>query len=285
MLGSYAGNLPGSAFLFACSRESPLSSKTPVDVLPEERQRAILQQLNEAGRVVASELAIKFDVSEDSIRRNLRELAARGLCHRVYGGALAIGPDLSPLSRRRDQYTDRKRLLARKAATLVTRNQIVMIDAGSTNSAIADALPNNQGLTVVTNAPDIAQSLIDRDGFEIQLIGGRIDKRSGAAVGTLAIEAIRRIRADICFPGACGIDPDTGLWSMDDEEALIKRAMIEASAVAVVVATADKLGAAATHHVAPIEQIEHLVVEYDIEDATLRAFGARGLTLQRADPK
>jgi len=72
---------------------------------------------------------------------------------------------------------------------------------------------------------------------------------------------------------------------MDDEEALLKRAMIEASAVAVVVATADKLGAAATHHVAPIEQIEHLVVEYDTEDATLRAFGARGLTLQRADPK
>jgi DeoR/GlpR family transcriptional regulator of sugar metabolism len=285
----------GSCMIGACdrvqptcvphSRKCPLSNKTTVDAVPEERQRAILRQLNEVGRVSATEVAARFGVSEDSVRRDLRELAARGLCHRVYGGALARGPDFTSLSRRRDQQADRKLLLARKAATLVTRNQTVMIDAGSTNSAVAEALPDNQGLTVVTNAPDIAQRLVDRDGFQILLIGGRIDKRSGAAVGAQTIEAIRRIRADICFPGACAVDLETGLWSMDDEEAFIKRAMIESSAVTVVVVTADKLGAAATHHVAPIEQIEHLVVDYDIEDATLRAFEARGLILERADPK
>jgi DeoR/GlpR family transcriptional regulator of sugar metabolism len=138
---------------------------------------------------------------------------------------------------------------------------------------------------VVTNAPDIAQRLIDRHGIEVLLIGGRIDKRSGAAVGAQAIDAIHRLRADICFPGTCAIDSETGLWAMDGEEAVIKRAMIEASAVAVVVVTADKLGAAATHHVASIEQIEHLVVEHDTDDAALLAFQGRGLTLHRAPRK
>jgi DeoR/GlpR family transcriptional regulator of sugar metabolism len=254
------------------------------DSLPEERQWAILRQLNESGRVVASELAVRFGVSEDSVRRDLRELAARGLCHRVYGGALAKRPDLSSLGRRRGQRADRKVLLARKAATLVARNQLVMLDAGSTNSAIADALPDNQGLTVVTNAPDIAQRLMDRDGIEILLIGGRVDKRSGAAVGAASIDAIRRIRADICFPGVCAIDPRSGLWSMDNDEALFKRAMIEASGSAVVVATSDKFGAAATHHVAALGQIEQLVVEHDTDEMLLRAF-ATSIAILRADPR
>jgi DeoR/GlpR family transcriptional regulator of sugar metabolism len=255
------------------------------DALPEERQRAILRQLNKVGRVVAADLAVEFAVSEDSIRRDLRELAARKLCYRVYGGALINGPSLSPLRHRREQRAGSKLLLARKAATLIGRNQVVMMDASSTNSAIADALPESHGLTVVTNAPDIAQRLMDRNGFEILLIGGRIDKPSGAATGAQAVESIRRIHADFCFPGACAIDPKSGLWSMDFEEALLKRAMIEASASTAVVVTADKVGTAATHHVAPIEQIEHLVVEHDIDDEALLAFEACALTVQRADPK
>src|ERR1700753_134898 len=83
--------------------------------VPEERQCAILRQLSESGRVVAAELAVQFGISEDSVRRDLRELAARGLCHRVYGGALAKRPDVSSLARRRGQQIDRKLLLARKA--------------------------------------------------------------------------------------------------------------------------------------------------------------------------
>lgn len=261
-----------------------MSNDGSADSLPEQRQSAILRSLNESGRVVAAELAVRFGVSEDSVRRDLRELAARGLCHRVYGGALATGPDLSSLALRRGQQTDRKLLLARKAATLVTSNQVVMLDAGSTNSAIADALADNHGLTVVTNAPDIAHRLMSRDGFEILLIGGRIDKRSGAAVGAATIDAIRRIRTDVCFPGACAIDPRSGLWSMDDEEAQVKRAMIEGAASAVVVATSDKLGATAMHHVVPLRQIEQMVVEHDTDETLLKAFES-SVAILRADSR
>jgi DeoR/GlpR family transcriptional regulator of sugar metabolism len=107
-------------------------------------------------------------------------------------------------------------LLAQKAASLVHPGQTLLMDAGSTNSTIADALPEGAALTVTTTAPDIAQRLIERDGFEILLIGGRIDKRVGAAVGAQAASQLSRIRADLCFPGVCAVDPTpaSGEWTV-----------------------------------------------------------------------
>jgi DeoR/GlpR family transcriptional regulator of sugar metabolism len=197
---------------------------------------------------------------------------------------LANHPDLSSLERRRGHQSNRKVLLARKAVTLVSRNALVMLDAGSTNCAIADALPDNYGLTVVTNAPDIAQRLMDRIGIEILLIGGRIGKRSGAAVGGATIDAIRRIRADVSFPGTCAIDPQSGVWAINDEEALVKQAMVEAAASAVVVVTSDKFGAAAMHHVVPWGKIEQLMVEHDTDEKLFSACASRVVTV-RADER
>jgi DeoR/GlpR family transcriptional regulator of sugar metabolism len=229
------------------------------------------------------ELAELFKVSEDSVRRDLRDLAAQGLCKRVYGGALPLSAASTPLKQRRTEAGGRKQALARQAVTLVRQGQILLIDAGSTNAAIAAALPENFGLTVVTNAPEIARILIDRAGFEILLIGGRIDPKIGAAIGAQAIQDVARVRADLCFPGACAIDATHGLWSFDSEEALLKRAMIEASGETVVAVTREKLGTAATHKVAAIIAVHHLVVEHDVGRATRSAFTAHGVAVHRAD--
>jgi DeoR/GlpR family transcriptional regulator of sugar metabolism len=255
----------------------------PAEMLPQERQQWILDRLRQSGRVVAVELATEFAVSEDSVRRDLRELAAQGLCKRVYGGALPLSAVVAPLKQRRQEHAGRKLALGRKAATLVRQGQVLLIDAGSTNAAIAAALPRDFGLTVVTNAPDIAQILLEREGFEILLIGGRIDVRIGAAVGAQAVQEMQRVRADICFPGACAVDAIGGLWGFDSEEVLLKRAMVEASGETVVVATSDKLGTVATHRVAGIDEVQHLVVEHDAGRALRAAFAAHGVTVHRAD--
>jgi DeoR/GlpR family transcriptional regulator of sugar metabolism len=255
----------------------------PAEMLPQERQQWILDRLRQSGRVVAVELATEFAVSEDSVRRDLRELAAQGLCKRVYGGALPLSAVVAPLKQRRQEHAGRKLALGRKAATLVRQGQVLLIDAGSTNAAIAAALPRDFGLTVVTNAPDIAQILLEREGFEILLIGGRIDARIGAAVGAQAVHEMQRVRADICFPGACAVDAIGGLWGFDSEEVLLKRAMVEASGETVVVATSDKLGTVATHRVAGIDEVQHLVVEHDAGRALRAAFAAHGVTVHRAD--
>jgi len=259
-----------------------MTKPTPNEALPRERQQWILDRLRSHGRVVAIELADMFKVSEDSVRRDLRDLAAQGLCKRVYGGALPLSAS-STLKQRRSEHGARKLALARKAATLVRQGQVLLIDAGSTNTAIASALPENFGLTVVTNAPDVARVLIDREGFEILMIGGRIDTSIGAAVGAQAIREIRRIRADLCFPGACAIDSAHGLWSFDSEEALLKRAMIEASGETVVVVTQEKLGSAATHQVASIAEVQHLVIEHAVDRAARSAFSVSGVIVHRAD--
>lgn len=255
----------------------------PAEALPQERQQWILQRLRQQGRVVAAELAAEFQVSEDSIRRDLRELAAQGLCKRVYGGALPLTVALQSLKQRRGEHAGRKQALARKAATLVRQGQILLIDAGSTNTAIAAALPERLGLTVVTNAPDVALALMDREGFEILLIGGRIDPRIGGAVGAQAVKALQGIRADICFPGACAMDLHGGLWGFDSEEVLFKRTMVECSGEAVVVVTSDKLGAVATHRVAELAEVQHLVVEHDVDKATRASYASRGVTVHRAE--
>jgi DeoR/GlpR family transcriptional regulator of sugar metabolism len=174
-------------------------------------------------------------------------------------------------------------MLARKAVSLVKPGQTLLIDAGTTNAAIAAALPAEAGLTIVTNAPHIAQLLLDREGFAVLLIGGRIDATIGGTVGAQAVEQVRRVRADLCFPGACAIDVAHGLWGFDSEESLFKRAMIDASDETVVVATDDKLGAVAAHQVAELSRVQHLVVEHSADRATRSAFASHGVAVHRAD--
>ncbi|WP_321475848.1 DeoR/GlpR family DNA-binding transcription regulator [uncultured Paludibaculum sp.] len=265
------------------SRRSRLAGPAQVGALPDERQRLILEHLRTHGRVIAADFAAAFAISEDSIRRDLRELAAQGLCQRVYGGALPLAAS-TPLKQRREEHAGRKLALARAAASLVRAGQVLLIDAGSTNSALASALPEGLGLTVITNAPDIAQRLMEREGFAILLIGGRIDIHIGATVGAQALQEVARVRADLCFPGACAVDPTHGLWGLDSEESRLKRAMIEVSTQTVILATDDKLSGAGTHRVAGIEQVHHLVVEASAPRPLCAAFKRRGVKVLRADP-
>ena len=253
----------------------------PDTTLPSERQDLIRARLRQAGRVIAADLAVEFRVSEDSIRRDLRELAGQGLCKRVYGGALLL-THAAPIAERRGEHRERKRALAAAAAALVSRGQILFIDAGSTNSAIAAALPDDHDLTVVTNAPDVALALTGRPGFDVLAIGGRIDPQIGGAIGSIALRQVQGIRADLCFPGVCAVDAQTGLWTFDAEEVVLKRTMIEASGEAVLVATREKLIGSATHHTAPVSSITHLVVERGTDAAIVSAWRAAGTSVHIA---
>lgn len=248
--------------------------------LPSERQDRILERLRQHGRVIAADLAVEFRVSEDSIRRDLRELAAQKLCKRVYGGALLMTH--ASLAERRGMNVERKRALAAVAAALVSPGQILFIDAGSTNTAIASALPDGSDLTVVTNAPDVAMAVLGRRGFVVLSIGGRIDPDIGGAIGAMALRQIQGIRADLCFPGVCALDAQTGLWTLDAEEVVLKQAMIEASGETVLVATRDKLIMAATHHTAPVESITHLVIERGTDAGIIKAWRAVGTSVYLA---
>jgi DeoR/GlpR family transcriptional regulator of sugar metabolism len=252
---------------------------TPVDTtLPRERQQLILERLRRDGKVVAVDLAQEFRVSEDSIRRDLRDLAAQGLCRRVYGGAL-LAVNIPPLGERHAERTELKRSLARTALSLVGSGQILFIDAGSTNTVLAKMLPDHSDLTVVTNAPDVALAVLGRPGFDVIMLGGKLDPAIGGAIGSRTVRQAQDIRADLCFPGVCAIDPERGLWTYDEEETVFKQAIIEASGETVAIATPDKLVASATHHTAPITGITHLVVAGDTDPAVVARYRAAGVTV------
>ena len=252
--------------------------------LPDERQRFIIDRLARDGRVVVADLAREFATSEDTIRRDLRELAANGQCRRVYGGALPISPASGPLAWRVIEAPDRKAALGKTAALLIEPGQVVFIDAGSTNLAIAHALPTALAVTIVTNAPSIAAALASRPGVELIVIGGRVDPRIGAAVGARALRDMKDIKPDLAFLGACAVDAYAGVAAFDSEEAEFKRRVAEAARVLAIAATDEKLRTSAPFCVVPISALRHLVVEATVPAQTLLEFANADLIIHRASP-
>lgn len=251
--------------------------------LPDERQQIIRERLARHGRVLAGDLAREFGASEDTIRRDLREMAAAGQCRRVYGGALPLSPASGPLAERLAEAPERKAALGRAAAALARPGQALFFDAGSTNAAIARALPAGLEVTVATNAPDIAADLVGRPGIELIVVGGRVDPRSGAALGARALREMRAIRVDLAFLGACAVDAEAGVAAFGAEEAEFKRLVAERAQAIVVAATTDKLATSAPFAVAPIERLAHLVVEADAPERALAPLRRAGVCIHRAE--
>jgi len=254
------------------------------NLLLQERHDLILKQLQADGRVIASVLALDLNVTEDTIRRDLRDLAAAGLCQKVYGGAvrIAAAPESGTLTQRLGREQSGKSRLATAAATLVKPGSVIFLDAGSSNLAIADALPNAP-LTVLTNAPSIAARLLDKPQVELIMIGGRIKQGLGGSVGATALREVELLRPDLYFVGACGVDPQAGITAVDFEEAEFKRRLAAHSKATAVVATAAKLGAVASFLVLPIAQLTHLVVERDTDARLMDVYSAAGARLLRAE--
>ena len=251
-----------------------------VSVLPEERVAAIRARLDRDGRVVAAELARALGATEDTIRRDLRELAARGLCRRVYGGALPTSPASGGLSARAGRGAEAA--LAREAARLVEPGQFVFLDSGSTNLALAGALPAEAGLTVAANSPSIAAALLARGGFEVLMIGGALGRETGGAVGAHAVVQLRALRVDLCFLGAYAVDDNANVGACSFEDAAWKRALAAVSRRVVVAATNEKLGAAAHFEAVAGDALDAIVVEQDADPAWPARFREVGVDVRRA---
>jgi DeoR/GlpR family transcriptional regulator of sugar metabolism len=243
-------------------------------MLAVERKRQILEVIGKDGRVVASELTQRFGVSEDTIRRDLRELAAEGLLHRVHGGALPLpkAPISEAYTDRAEQSTEAKTAIGRAAAALIHDGQVVTIDGGTTPLEVAHHLGPELRATVVTHSVPVLRALAHHKGIELISVGGRIMPQSLVAVGPAAVEAFRRTRADVCIVGVAGVDVEAGLTALNYEESLIKQAMAENASQVIAVATADKLGTAGPFVVVPTNRLTHIVTERTVPESILKRF-------------
>ena len=252
------------------------------DLLLGERQDLIRARLDLSGRVIAAELAQELGVSEDTIRRDLREMAASGLCRRVYGGALRVSQAAArTMNERMAVGGERKAALARAAAALIPAGSTVFLDAGSTNLALARALPAGSDLTVITNAPAIAAALLERDITTIQL-GGLIDPDVGGAIGAKAMRDAEAFRPDILVLGVCGIDAEAGVTAYTFEDAEFKRFLASRAKSVLVAITTDKLSTAAPYSVVPLSRVARAVIEADADETEAAALTAAGIETLRA---
>lgn len=241
-----------------------------------ERQQHIVRSTQEQGRVDVTSLAAELDVTVETIRRDLAALEARGLVRRVHGGALPVtAQGFEPaLAERTASRAEEKHRIAHHAAQLVdTGVRTIILDAGSTTSALALALPKHlpegRELTVVTNALPIAVALSSEPLIHLHLLGGRIRARTLAAVGADTEAQIRDLTVDIAFLGTNGLHPRRGLTTPNPEEASAKRAMAEAAQSVVVLADSSKLGQTHLCRVIGTERIDQLVTDSDAEPELL----------------
>ena len=251
-------------------------------LLSAERRQAILTALARDGKVLASRLVAELGVSEDTVRRDLRELAAQGLVQRVHGGALPPAPRSGSFADRRETHSAAKAALARAAVVILGDARVIFLDGSSTNLEVARRLPTEPARTVFTNSPPIAATLAEHSTADVVMIGGRLDKRAQATVGSAAVDFVRSVRADACVLGICAVHPGLGVTTDDLEEAQVKRAMAESAAEVIAPATTDKLRAGSPYIVAPVCELTHLVAETDAPDALLDPYRALGVRVTRA---
>ena len=249
-------------------------------MLTAERRNEILVRLNRDGKVVASQLVDELGVSEDTVRRDLRELAADGLVQRVHGGALPPTTPMPSFAQRLHVSREAKGHLAEAALPLLEGANVVLLDGGTTALELARRLPPERDCTVLTNSPPVAAALASHPRAEVVLIGGRMLKDSQTTVGAEAVEALRQVRADACVLGICSVDAELGITTSHSEEAHVKRAMVAASAEVIALATADKLQTASPWVVAPVGDLTHLVTDAD-EDVTA-PYAAAGVSVVHA---
>jgi DeoR/GlpR family transcriptional regulator of sugar metabolism len=253
-------------------------------ILAAERQQRILERLGRDGRVLAAALAETFSTSEDTIRRDLRDLAGRGLCRRVYGGALPVSPASSSAQVRAGEATDRKAALGQTLAALVAPGSFVFVDSGSTNLAAARAFPKDLRLTVATHDPAIAAALLANPEVTLWLIGGRVDREIGAALGGRTLADVEALRPEFALLGVCALDPLGGIAAFDPEDAEIKRAILRNAGRLAAAVRNEKLETSAPFAVGRAESLDCVVLEADAPESVGRAFADRRITVLRAAP-
>lgn len=254
-------------------------------MLTRQRKQLILEKLGAEGQVQSKALSILFDVSEDTIRRDLRELAAEGRLQRVHGGALPSSSAIAPFAERQSVKMDAKKRVARKGAQLISSGQVVIIDGGTTTSELITFFPPDLRITVVTHSPSIALGLVDHPAIEVILIGGRLYKHSIVAVGAAAIEGIENIHADLFFMGVTGIHPDAGLTTGDFEEACIKRAFSGRAAETVVLASPEKINTASSFVIGDVSSVNTIIVEDGTDKEWIRAVSEKGVSVVLASDR
>ncbi len=248
-------------------------------MLVAQRRDFLMDRLQREGRLVAKDLAAELGVTEDSVRRDLRELAAAGLCQRVYGGALPFSPAVADYATRAGVAPDSKQRVAAAATRLLRPGSTVLLDGGTTALAVAHALPPGLAVNVVTHSPTVAAALVDHPTAEVYVLGGRLFKHSAVTCGAAAAEAAQAVQADVFLLGVTGVHHQAGLTTGDPDEAAMKRTLASRAADTYVLASSEKIGAASPFTVVPLTSISGIITDAPADHPVLQQLERIGTSI------
>lgn len=247
-------------------------------MLKAERQNIILNEVRIHSRVLLTDLADQLSVSEDTIRRDLKELDKQGKVKKVHGGAISNGYHLY---KENEIYKhDQKVLIANKGVELLKDGQVILISGGTTNLELARLIPHHLHLTFFTPSLPIATQLLAYENVETVFLGGKLSREAQIAIGSNVIQTLSEIRADICFLGTGWLDPNFGLSEFDWEVVQLKKAMVKASKKVISMAISEKIKSAQRFKVCEIRDIDILITELEADDQLLEAYKKQGLQIR-----
>lgn len=247
--------------------------------VPETRQQQLLAKLVSGEQLIAQDLAVEFNVSLDTIRRDIIALEQQGKAQRVRGGAVATAPASPPLQYRVPTQSQAIDAIAARASSFISHANTLLLDGGATVLALAERLQPKPGLLVMTPSPWVAVAC-QKNGVDVFMLGGQLGVRGGVNVGDTALIATANLYADIAVLGVCGLDVEFGLSADDLQEAYLKHAMSRAAKSTLVLASCEKIGQRARHRAIATENIDCLIT--DAKAVEVEAFGCSAMEVVHA---
>ena len=249
-------------------------------MLKEERQHIILEKIQANNKVHSSTLSEILNVSEDTIRRDLKDLAEQGYIKKVHGGAMA-NPNLpkAKIDHNISNQTERK-IIARKAASIIEDHQVIVLDGDLTNLMLVESLPKDLNLTVFTNSLRIASLLCEYEMVETIFLGGRVSRQTQSTMGMEVINSLSEIHADFSFLEINSLHEELGITDGDRENAFIKKSIIKSSSQVIALCLSDDIGNIQPFKVGQINWVHSLITDLDPEDPKLNRFRNKGIDLR-----
>jgi DeoR/GlpR family transcriptional regulator of sugar metabolism len=251
-------------------------------MLTAERRDLLVARLRRDGRLVAREIAHELGVTEGCVRKDLRDLAAAGLCQRVHGGAMPVSPALGTHASRSGIAPESKRRVGTTAAGLITPGTTAILDGGTTALEVVAALRPDLDARIITHSATTAAALADHPRVDVFILGGRLHKRSVSALGAAAAEAASGIIADLYLLVLAGIHPEEGLTAAEPEEAALRRILISRAADTYVMVSTEKLGTVCPYKVADLSDVAGIITDAHSSHPMVQQFRAQGVNVMQA---
>lgn len=248
-------------------------------MLKRERQAYILHQLNLHNKVLSSSLSEAINVSEDTIRRDLQELADSGRAIKVHGGALSLSFSDFNLHNNNVYGKDEKQIIAGKAIGLIKKNMVVLTSGGTTINELARSLPRELKATFISGSIPAILEYSNHPNIDVIVIGDKISKNAKITIGADAIAKIKSLRVDLCILGINAIDIEHGITDSDWDVAQLKKVMIESSQKVVALAISEKIDTYQPIHICPLQNIDYLITELSPDDERLISYKKTGIQL------